>query len=219
MASSNSRSRASGERWAEGVRQQARCLLESASGLSSTSSAPLNAARRVTKGIAMQHRAIETRYKGYRFRSRLEARWAIVFDGLQIPWEYEPEGFELEGRLRYLPDFRFRARSHIPDWSCFWVEIKALPPTEIELLKMQRLSRAEHSMGLVLAGSPDMATFWECSKGDEFYSRGDWWHTTTIQECRREMSTARRRQSWKPEEAIQHAISARFEFGEDGTRA
>ena len=47
---------------------------------------------------------IETHYKGYRFRSRLEARWAVFFDALQIPYRYEPEGFDLNG-LWYLPDF------------------------------------------------------------------------------------------------------------------
>jgi hypothetical protein len=40
-------------------------------------------------------KAIETSYKGYRFRSRLEARWAIYFDAIGIPWQYEPEGFDL----------------------------------------------------------------------------------------------------------------------------
>jgi len=49
-------------------------------------------------------KAIETSYKGYLFRSRLEARWAVFFDALGIVWEYEREGFELDG-LRYLPDF------------------------------------------------------------------------------------------------------------------
>ena len=34
---------------------------------------------------------IETVYKGYRFRSRLEARWAVFFDALDIEWYYEPE--------------------------------------------------------------------------------------------------------------------------------
>lgn len=38
---------------------------------------------------------IETSYKGYRFRSRHEARWAVFFDVVKIKWEYEPEGFEL----------------------------------------------------------------------------------------------------------------------------
>ena len=40
-------------------------------------------------------RAIQTEYKGYRFRSRLEARWAVFFDTLGVKWEYEPEGYDL----------------------------------------------------------------------------------------------------------------------------
>lgn len=53
-------------------------------------------------------KAIETRYGGCRFRSRLEARWAVFFDALGIEWEYEPQGFEVTGwdqTFRYLPDF------------------------------------------------------------------------------------------------------------------
>lgn len=49
---------------------------------------------------------IETEYKGYRFRSRLEARWAVFFDNCGIKWEYEPEGFDLGDGIKYLPDFR-----------------------------------------------------------------------------------------------------------------
>lgn len=52
----------------------------------------------------MEIKAIETKYKGYRFRSRLEARWAVFFDVLRLKWDYEPEGFEFDG-FRYLPDF------------------------------------------------------------------------------------------------------------------
>ena len=48
---------------------------------------------------------IETYYKGYRFRSRLEARWAVFFDACNVRWEYEPEGYELPNGQRYLPDF------------------------------------------------------------------------------------------------------------------
>lgn len=50
-------------------------------------------------------KAIETYYNGYRFRSRLEARWAVFFDELEIEYQYEPEGFELSNGKRYLPDF------------------------------------------------------------------------------------------------------------------
>lgn len=52
----------------------------------------------------VNHGAIETEYKGYRFRSRLEARWAVFFDALGVEWKYEDQGYEVDGH-RYLPDF------------------------------------------------------------------------------------------------------------------
>jgi hypothetical protein len=65
--------------------------------------------------------AIQTTYKGYRFRSRLEARWAVFFDALEIKWEYEPQGYEKEvgdnEKIMYLPDF------YLPD-SKLYIEVK-----------------------------------------------------------------------------------------------
>lgn len=46
---------------------------------------------------------IPTTYNGIRFRSRLEARWAITFDRLQWPWAYEP--IDCDG---WIPDFIIR---------------------------------------------------------------------------------------------------------------
>lgn len=48
---------------------------------------------------------IETLYNGYRFRSRLEARWAVFFDAAGIEYEYEQEGFIAQDGTKYLPDF------------------------------------------------------------------------------------------------------------------
>lgn len=48
--------------------------------------------------------AIETLWRGVRFRSRLEARWAVFFDELGVEYSYEPEGFDIDG-IWYLPDF------------------------------------------------------------------------------------------------------------------
>lgn len=50
-------------------------------------------------------KAIQTKYKGYLFRSRLEARWAVFFDACGIDFEYESEGYDLGNGLMYLPDF------------------------------------------------------------------------------------------------------------------
>ncbi len=53
----------------------------------------------------MKMTPIPTMYKGVKFRSRLEARYAVLFDALNIKWEYEKEGYELSDGTWYLPDF------------------------------------------------------------------------------------------------------------------
>ena len=50
---------------------------------------------------------IPTTYKGIRFRSRLEAKWAAFFDLLGWAWEYEP--FDLNG---WIPDFVIKGQRH-----------------------------------------------------------------------------------------------------------
>ena len=64
----------------------------------------------------MYIKPIETVYNGYKFRSRLEARWAVFFDEAGIKYEYEPEGFT-DGDLCYLPDF------YLPEHNIY-VEVK-----------------------------------------------------------------------------------------------
>lgn len=80
-------------------------------------------------------KAIETRYKGYKFRSRLEARWAVFYDTLGVTYEYEKEGFELGEVGKYLPDF------WLPEINggC-WVEIKGMYPDEGEEAKAAALA-------------------------------------------------------------------------------
>ncbi len=103
--------------------------------------------------------AIDTIYNGYNFRSRLEARWAVFFNALDIRYQYEPEGFKLprvlESRAKtcaqvrsefiyYLPDFR------LPQQDC-WVEIKGTEPTNEE---------SEKAHTLVKASGKNVYTFW-----------------------------------------------------------
>jgi hypothetical protein len=96
----------------------------------------------------MQHpiKAIETQYKGYRFRSRLEARWAVFFDTLGVKWEYEPEGFELPSG-RYLPDF------WLPE-SMLWIEVKPTEPTAREKLLAEELYAGTRSRVYISEGVP-----------------------------------------------------------------
>lgn len=81
-------------------------------------------------------KAIETHYNGYRFRSRLEARWAVFFDTLGIRYEYEPEGFELSDGTYYLPDF------WLPDLH-LWVEVKGVM-TDSDMHKIEQF-REDHA--------------------------------------------------------------------------
>lgn len=74
--------------------------------------------------------AIETTYMGYRFRSRLEARWAVLFDAIGWSWEYEPEGFDFGHGIRYLPDFRLQTED-----GPLWIEVKPVEPSLDECMK------------------------------------------------------------------------------------
>ena len=68
---------------------------------------------------------IETIYKGYKFRSRLEARWAVFFDQLGLQWDYEPEGYDLGDGIFYLPDFRVKYPGiNNKDSNFQWFEVK-----------------------------------------------------------------------------------------------
>ena len=82
----------------------------------------------------MNIKPIETEYNGYRFRSRLEARWAVFFDTVGIKYQYEPEGFDLGDGIKYLPDF------YLPEDEV-WVEIKGTMPDEKDLEKMLRFGQ------------------------------------------------------------------------------
>jgi hypothetical protein len=81
----------------------------------------------------MTIKAIETRYNGYRFRSRLEARWAVFFDALGIAYEYEKEGFDLGDGLWYLPDFWLSEYG-------YWFEVKGKKPEQRERYVAARLA-------------------------------------------------------------------------------
>jgi len=77
-------------------------------------------------------KSIDTIYKGYNFRSRTEARWAIFFDACGYKWHYEFEGFKLPSGA-YLPDFYF------PEFNTY-AEVKGKCFTEEEINKCKELS-------------------------------------------------------------------------------
>jgi hypothetical protein len=94
-------------------------------------------------------KAIQTRYAGYLFRSRLEARWAVFFDALKLDWQYEPEGFDLPSGQRYLPDFRINLRRKV-----LWADVK---PSGVECAEIAELMQnaPDNWVGIILNDIPD----------------------------------------------------------------
>ena len=101
-------------------------------------------------------KAIETRYNGYKFRSRLEARWAVFFSAVGLDYEYEIEGFEMDD-VRYLPDF------YIPSLDR-WFEIKGQSMSVKEIQKCEQFCFRKDNENIkfsVLIGAPTPAMYHE----------------------------------------------------------
>lgn len=115
------------------------------------------------KGVVMI-KPIETIYNGYRFRSRLEARWAIFFDMLQVKYEYEKEGFDVDG-VWYLPDF------YLPDYSC-WVEIKPDSFIDGSDPKINKFAKATKDTFILISGIPRADKYiYGCAEDERYIVR------------------------------------------------
>jgi hypothetical protein len=109
-------------------------------------------------------KAIETSYKGYRFRSRTEARWAIWLDAMGIKWDYEYEGYNLGSAGYYLPDFLIQLpwRSHdiaimgaIKGFGEFFFEVKPYENVEYND-KHAALTKTLDTPLICVHGVPDL---------------------------------------------------------------
>jgi len=100
--------------------------------------------------------AIETVFDGYRFRSRLEARWAVFFKAARIRYIYEPECFRLPRGDLYLPDFylpEVNMRT-TEDKGGIYVEVKPSRPRSDELDYLFELSWISGKGVLLIEGMP-----------------------------------------------------------------
>jgi hypothetical protein len=100
---------------------------------------------------------IETKYKGYTFRSRTEARWAVFFDAVGMQWEYEKEGYDLGNGIYYLPDF------WMPEINT-WIEIKPKSKKygdDKDSGKPRLLSIKSVGKVVILYGAPGPVEFFE----------------------------------------------------------
>lgn len=99
--------------------------------------------------------AIPTEYRGRRYRSRLEARWAAFFDCLK--WEHEYEAFDLSG---WVPDFVIKGQKK-PSGDRRLVLVEVKPIVEFDLEVAQKVKAAVKRAGfpildvLILGLSPE----------------------------------------------------------------
>lgn len=114
-------------------------------------------------------KAIETYWRGNRYRSRLEARWAVFMDAMDIEYRYEPEGFDLDG-LWYLPDFWLPKQA-------IWLEIKPVEPDDGEAEKAHRLAQASQRPVLILWG--DIPNLSPRALAQSAYLYDAWQHAET----------------------------------------
>lgn len=101
----------------------------------------------------------DTEYNGYRFRSRLEARWANFFDRMGIKFVYEPQTFVLENGTLYIPDF------YLPDLNAF-AEVKFEKLNSRDFKKAFLLVKEGPQKLLILDGDPSPTKFTLMEKDD-----------------------------------------------------
>jgi hypothetical protein len=106
-------------------------------------------------------KAIETSYKGYRFRSRLEARWAVFFENAKLEWIYEPQGFVVNGKP-YLPDF------YLPQFGYF--EVKGTRDYD-ESLYLEFSKQIGKPLFIVFSEIPDPESYDGYMKGWGFHGK------------------------------------------------
>ena len=109
-------------------------------------------------------KAIDTRYAGHLFRSRLEARVAVFLETLGCTWSYEPEGYELPFSGRYLPDFLVDNFPFGDEKHPIWIEVKGTDPTRKELNAMRELCCATGRHGFFMVGTLKMVGFAETKR-------------------------------------------------------
>lgn len=190
----------------------------------------------------MELKPIETEYNGLRFRSRIEARWAVFFEEARISYEYEKEGFDLGGHY-YLPDF------WLPEKDC-WVEIKGKSSALVDISdgtedritedaeKCMLLAQQSQKSVLYLCGQipnlsydvskhglPVTRDEWHCLaiqgvSWTEITPEWDWYHVPSKERFSglEPLWYGNRHNAWLfNEPALRTARMARFEHGENRT--
>lgn len=187
--------------------------------------APTGRAKGVEAG-AVKAKPVQTRWGGYYFRSRLEARWAVALNALGVKWTYEPQGHVVGGRA-YLCDY------WLPEHKV-WAEVKPAFDEDAYKLLGRLVEATDCRAGFLLCGLDDLQHWWWVKPE----GRLGWWTRRSEHRIRRRalfqldphlhgfMPDGHGRVIWSPllwlaggdrkllAQAVTAARSARFEHGE-----
>jgi hypothetical protein len=89
---------------------------------------------------------IQTFFDGYHFRSRTEARFAVMWRALGWPYQFEMQGFALK-RGPFLPDF------YLDDCAVFF-EVKGIMPSDQEVALCASLADEYDCTVFLVVGQP-----------------------------------------------------------------
>lgn len=98
-------------------------------------------------------KAIETNYDGILFRSKLEARWAVLFKSAKIEYVYEPECFVLSCGKKYMPDF------YLPEFDYFF-EVKPNLDWLNDPYHTDRYENFDHALCVLSGNYPSNGQFY-----------------------------------------------------------
>lgn len=114
-----------------------------------TSTHPRPPKKRIKPDRKITIAPIQTVYREYKFRSRLEARWAVALTEMGIPFDYEDEGYEVATGVWYLPDFIIR------DVVPLFMEVKHKDDDDLAAMdKMGLLVAGTKQPGVIVYGDP-----------------------------------------------------------------
>lgn len=136
-------------------------------------------------------KGIATEYKGIWFRSRLEAKWARVFDAAGYKWEYEPLDLHY-----YQPDFRV-----VIGRDTYIVEVKPLTGDDwwVEGAADLVRTRKEHNYRMVVVADPDNVIVLE--------NDGETWFKIKLNSLKKYWSSAVNGTQWKPQSSTTNTKS------------
>ncbi len=96
-----------------------------------------------------ENEVITLEYNGHKFKTHLEASWAVFFDHVKLKYEREVEGYEMEDGVKFFPDF------YLSDYKLY---VKIIPDLELlafkELEQIDQFSNCDDKSVLLICGTP-----------------------------------------------------------------